>query len=229
VVGPSFIIAAGLCEICFSGAALANYPFALIRRLRSLLHLGNRTSFRRALRSFWEHMLIRAPNINAHLAADGTIGEADHQKLAGQVKMAVENLKAAGAYAQDSIYRLQREQLTACIALDSTCACRCVQFFCLPLCDHPLTDAAGPRPPAGPDHHEESEAALQRGGLDPRVSRVEFTSQLVLQHALQLQRRPKREVRWTTHSFAQFFLLWSQFVIQQRSGFCDSFEYAYAL
>lgn len=51
---------------------------------------------------------------------------------------------------------------------------------------------------AGLDHHHDSEALLQLGGLDPRVSPDEFTRQLVLQHALKLQQGPRREVLFSS-------------------------------
>lgn len=52
--------------------------------------------------------------------ADGTISQADHQRLARQVKMAVDNLTGAGAYAQGSVYKLQREPCnhTICVRVE---------------------------------------------------------------------------------------------------------------
>jgi len=59
---------------------------------------------------------------------------------------------------------------------------------------------------AGSDHHHDSEVFLQLGGLDPRVSPDEFTCQLVLQHALNLQEGPKREVQRISHLCAGLVL-----------------------
>ena len=48
-------------------------------------------------------------NIDVHPVTDEIISQAEYRKLTGQLKMAVDNLTAAGAYAPGSVYKLQRE------------------------------------------------------------------------------------------------------------------------